>query len=141
MAEAAQPAGAEAPPAGGGPNTGQNDAAEGQEPKGADNGNGGKGSGGGDFLGGMLPILLVMFAVMYFMVIRPQKKKERQRRELLGGVRANDEIVTIGGIHGMVTVVKENEVIVRVDDKTKLRFNRSAVARIIRDGKDLAETS
>ena len=78
--------------------------------------------------------LIVIFMVMYFIMIRPQKKKEAARKALLAGVRVNDDIITIGGIHGTVTAVKENEVIIRAEDKAKLRLNRSAIAHIVKEG-------
>ncbi len=78
--------------------------------------------------------LIVIFMVMYFIMIRPQKKKEAARKALLAGVRVNDDIITIGGIHGTVTAVMENEVIIRAEDKAKLRLNRSAIAHIVKEG-------
>ena len=76
--------------------------------------------------------LIFMFMVMYFVMIRPQKKKEAERKALLAGVQKNDDIITIGGIHGKVTAVMDNEVIIRAEDNAKLRLNRSAIAHILR---------
>ncbi len=124
------------PPEGGAPAKGPQEeqpqkAVEGVEPK----GNGGQPAkpGGMENMFYQLGVpLIVIFAVMYFIMIRPQKKKEAERKALLAGVRVNDDIITIGGIHGTVTAVKENEVIIRTEDKAKLRLNRSAVAHIVR---------
>lgn len=79
-----------------------------------------------------LPLLIIMFAIMYFLIIRPQKTKEKKRLAMISNVRKQDKIVTTGGMHGVVTSVKENEVIVRVDDAkdVKLRIDKSAITSI-----------
>jgi len=87
-----------------------------------------------------LPLLIIMFAIMYFLIIRPQKQKEKKRLALISNVRKQDKIVTTGGMHGVVTSVKENEVIVRVDDAkdVKLKIDKSAITSVIapRDEKE-----
>lgn len=79
-----------------------------------------------------LPLLIIMFAIMYFLIIRPQKQKEKKRLELISNVRKQDKIVTVGGVHGVVVSVKENEVLVRVDDAkdVKLRIDKSAITAV-----------
>ena len=87
-----------------------------------------------------LPLMVIMFAVMYFLIIRPQKQKEKKRREMITNVRKQDRIVTAGGVHGVVVSVKEDEVIVRVDDAkdVKLKIDKSALTSVSapRDGKE-----
>jgi|SRR3990167_5832686 len=79
-----------------------------------------------------LPLLIIMFAIMYFLIIRPQKQKEKKRLEMISNVRKQDKIVTVGGVHGVVVSVKEKEVIVRVDDAkdVKLRIDKSAITSV-----------
>ncbi len=79
-----------------------------------------------------LPLLIIMFAIMYFLIIRPQKQKEKKRLELISNVRKQDKIVTTGGVHGVVASVKENEVIVRVDDAkdVKIKIDKSAITSV-----------
>ncbi len=79
-----------------------------------------------------LPLLIIMFAIMYFLIIRPQKQKEKKRLALISNVRKQDKIVTTGGVHGVVTSVKENEVIVRVDDAkdVKIKIDKSAITSV-----------
>ncbi len=79
-----------------------------------------------------LPLLIIMFAVMYFLIIRPQKTKEKKRLEMISNVRKQDRIVTTGGVHGVVTSVKENEVLIRVDDAkdVKLKIDKSAITSV-----------
>jgi len=79
-----------------------------------------------------LPMILIMFAIMYFLIIRPQRTKEKRRVEMIANVRKNDRIVTIGGVHGLVLTVKEKDVIVRVDDAkdVKLKIEKSAITTV-----------
>ncbi len=79
-----------------------------------------------------LPLMVIMFAVMYFLIIRPQKQKEKKRQEMMSNVRKQDRIVTAGGVHGVVVSVKENEVIIRVDDAkdVKMKVDKSALTSV-----------
>ena len=79
-----------------------------------------------------LPLMVIMFAVMYFLIIRPQKQKEKKRQEMISNVRKQDRIVTAGGVHGVVVSVKENEVVVRVDDAkdVKIKVDKSALTSV-----------
>lgn len=86
--------------------------------------------------GGMLSMLLpfiLMFVVMYFLILRPQKRKEKERKALLSRVKKNDRVVTAGGIHGLVMSVRENELILRVDDAkdVKIKVDRSAIVTVL----------
>lgn len=75
----------------------------------------------------LLPLILI-FVVFYFFIIRPQKKKEQERRAMIEAVKKGDRIVTIGGIHGTVTQVDEGSVLAQVDNNTKLRIDKNAIA-------------
>ena len=81
-------------------------------------------------LGSLLPFLLII-VVMYFLMIRPQNKKQKETEKMLAALKKGDQVVTIGGIHGVVSSVKENTVIVKVDDDAKIEFNRSAISTVI----------
>ena len=78
----------------------------------------------------MLPLLLV-FVIFYFLLIRPQSKKQKETEKMIAALKKGDKIVTIGGIHGVISSTKENTVIVKVDDNTKIEFNRSAIASLV----------
>jgi len=80
-----------------------------------------------------IPLVLI-FVVFYFFIIRPQKKKEDARKKMVEAVRKGDKVVTIGGIHGSVTQVDENTVLIQADTNTKLRVEKSALSNV--SGKD-----
>jgi preprotein translocase subunit YajC len=86
------------------------------------------------FLRFMAPMAIIM-VLFYFMLIRPQKRKEQELREMVRNVKENDRVVTIGGIYGVVTNVQRDaeRVTIRVDETTgaKLKINMSAVARVL----------
>ena len=86
--------------------------------------------------GFLLSMVAVMF-LFWFILMRPQQREQKRRQELLKALKPNDHVVTIGGIHGVVTNVHEERdiVTIRVDDKndTKIRVLRSAIARIVGD--------
>lgn len=97
-------------------------------------GGGGGAQDGGSPIGLFLPLVLIV-VLFYFMMIRPQRRQEQQRKAMLGALKKNDHVVTIGGIHGVVTSIKpdDDEVVIRVDESsnTKLRVTRSSIARIV----------
>ncbi len=79
-------------------------------------------------------ILLAFFGVMYLLLIRPQQKKQKQHAEMVRSVAAGTDVVTIGGLHGRVVAVDDETIDLAVDaDGTLLRFQRSAIARIVTD--------
>ena len=96
----------------------------------------------GNPLGLILPFVLVL-GIMWLLLIRPQRKRDRQRREMLERVRKNDKVVTVGGIHGAVRWVKGDEVMLLVDESnnTKLRMSLSAITRILSEEKEEGELS
>ena len=84
----------------------------------------------GGMAGMLLPFLLVIL-IMYFFLIRPQNKKQKELDKMLSALKKGDKIVTIGGIHGVISSVKEKTVIVKVDDDCKIEFNRTAISSVI----------
>jgi preprotein translocase subunit YajC len=79
---------------------------------------------------GTILYLGVFFAIIYFLMIRPQQKQQKQRQQMLGSVKVNDLIVTIGGIHGRVLKMKDDILTIRIADKTEIEIEKSAVGRI-----------
>lgn len=76
--------------------------------------------------------LLFIFAIFYFMLIRPQKAREKEHQKMLNGLAKNDEVVTTGGIHGTVVNVKEKSVVLRVDENVKIEVERNCIAYVKR---------
>lgn len=72
-----------------------------------------------------------IFAIFYFLLIRPQQKQRRDRDAMLRAVKRGDRVVTASGLHGTVTGITEHTVILRVADQVKLEFDRSAIGRIL----------
>ncbi len=86
-----------------------------------------------------LIMMALIFVIFYFFLIRPQNKKQKETERMIAALKKGDKVVTIGGIHGTISSTKEQTVIVKVDDGTRIEFNRSAIATVITDkpaGKD-----
>jgi preprotein translocase subunit YajC len=73
--------------------------------------------------------LALMVAIFYFLLIRPQQRRARQQRDLVGSLDVGDEVVTIGGIHGVIAEVDDETVTLDVGGGTRIRFIKQAVAR------------
>ena len=76
-----------------------------------------------------IPLALI-FIIFYFFLIRPQKLKDKEHQKMLAGIDKNDEVVTLGGIHGTVVNVKEKTLSLRIDDNVKMEIEKSSVAYI-----------
>jgi len=86
----------------------------------------GGGAGGGGGFSAFVPLIL-MFAIFYFLLIRPQQKKSKQHREMLGSLKKGDRIITGGGIHGRVTGLTDTTLTVEIADKVRVKVNRANV--------------
>lgn len=84
------------------------------------------------FLTTIVPFILIIF-IFYFFLIRPQNKKQKETEKMISALKKGDKVVTIGGIHGVVSSTKEKTIIVKVDDNTKIEFSRSAIATVESD--------
>jgi preprotein translocase subunit YajC len=89
----------------------------------------GGGNGGG--IMSVLPLMIGMFAIMYFLIIRPQQKQRRERESLLRAIKKGDRVVTTGGLYGTVVGLSEHTVTLKVADQVKLDFERGAIGRIV----------
>ena len=86
----------------------------------------------GGIISMVLPIALI-FVIFYVFIIRPQNKKQKETQKMIDALKKGDKVVTIGGIHGVISSVKDQTVIVKVDDDAKIEFTRSAIASVIVD--------
>lgn len=75
--------------------------------------------------------LILMFAIFYFLLIRPQQKQQKKVREMQDSLSKGDKIVTIGGLHGIVDSIDEEKVIVKAGDGSRLTFERRAIRDVV----------
>jgi preprotein translocase subunit YajC len=81
------------------------------------------------FASPLIPFLVV-FAVFYFVVIRPQRQREKQHQLMLKELKKNDDVVTTSGIHGTIVNVKDQTVVVRIDDNVKVEMDKSCIVYV-----------
>src|SRR5437868_7884970 len=88
--------------------------------------------GGG--IGSFFVPLIFIFIIMYFVMIRPQKKRQQEQQKLVASLKSGDRVVTSAGIHGLIANVKENTVLLKVADNVKIEIDKSAVTNVIKEG-------
>ncbi len=86
---------------------------------------------GGGGMGGLIVPMVLIFAVMYFLIFRPQAKKQKQQQAMINALQKGDKIVTAGGIYGTIVGLKENEktLLIEIAEKVKVKITRTSVAR------------
>ncbi len=95
----------------------------------------------GNMLATLLPLVLLL-VIMYFLLIRPQKKREKQVNEMRSNVRVGDEIITIGGICGKVVKTKDESLVIQVGaDKVKFEIMRWSVSKVVENAKPTKKVS
>ena len=88
--------------------------------------------GGG--IGSFFIPLIFIFIIMYFVMIRPQKKRQEQQQNLVASLKTGDRVVTNAGIHGLISNVKETTVLVKVADNVKIEIDKSAITNVLKEG-------
>ncbi len=103
------------------------------------------GTSAGASTGGSMTTTFITFGliilIFYFLIIRPQKKREKETKSMLSAMKKGDKVVSIGGIRGTIALVKETTVVVKVDDNTRLEFTKSAIAQVLEAKKETSEKS
>jgi len=84
-----------------------------------------------NFLLQMAP-LLIIFALFYFMLIRPQQRRQKEHAQLVSGIQTGDKVITSSGIHGIISNVKERTVIVKIAENVKVEMDRGAITSVER---------
>ena len=85
-------------------------------------------------VGGMLVPMVCIFAIMYFLMIRPQQKKEKQLRELVDQLKTGDAVVTNGGIHGIVSNVTDSgTLMLKVADNVRIKVEKTSIATVLKE--------
>lgn len=81
-------------------------------------------------LASFIPIILI-FVIMYFLLFRPQMKRQKEQAKLVSALKTGDHVVTASGIHGLISNVKDRTVIVKVADNVKIEMEKSAVTNVL----------
>lgn len=86
-------------------------------------------------------MMVILFALMYFMMIRPQKKKDKEVKAMRDSLSSGDEVITIGGIHGKVVKVNDEVVVLEMPHaKQRIEFSKWAIGSVTKKGKDKGTT-
>src|SRR5712664_4692626 len=89
---------------------------------------------GGGICSFFVPLIFI-FIIMYFVMIRPQKKRQQQQQNLVSSLKTGDRVVTNAGIHGLISNVKENTVLVKVADNVKIEMDKAANTNVLKESK------
>ncbi len=76
--------------------------------------------------------MIIIFIIFYFMIIRPQKQKEKEHQNKLKNLRKNDEVITSSGIHGTIVNVKETTLVLRIDENVKIEIEKNCISDVIK---------
>jgi preprotein translocase subunit YajC len=90
----------------------------------------GQGQGGSQWMG-LLPLVL-LFVVFYFLLIRPQQKKQKQHKTFLENLKKGDEVVTAGGLYGKITGITDNTVTVEIAEKIRVKVTKNSVVDLVK---------
>jgi preprotein translocase subunit YajC len=82
-----------------------------------------------DILGTLGPLLL-MFILFYFLLIRPQQKRQKSVQQMQTDLKKGDKIVTIGGLHGIVDAIDEDKIVIKCGDGSRLTYDRAAIREV-----------
>jgi preprotein translocase subunit YajC len=86
--------------------------------------------GGGSFLGNPMFMILAMFGIMYFLVLRPQSKKAKEHQKMLSELKKGDDVTTSGGIIGKISGIKDAELTLQLQEGVRVRVLRSAITGV-----------
>ena len=90
------------------------------------------GSGGGGSLISTIIMFGAIFAIFYFMIIRPQQKRAKEREKLLSNIEKGDKIVTSGGVHGTIVGLEDKTALIEIATNVKIKIERSAIGSVIK---------
>jgi len=92
------------------------------------------GGDGGSGIASTLVMFALIIGIFYFMILRPQNKRQKDRQKLLDSLKKGDKVITAGGMYGTIAGIDEKTVLVQVADNVKMKFERSSVTTILGDG-------
>lgn len=89
-----------------------------------------QGEGGGSMVSTII-MFGAIFLIFYFMIIRPQQKRAKEREKLLSNLEKNDKVVTSGGVHGIIAGLDEKTALLQISDNVKIKVERSAISTVL----------
>lgn len=92
-------------------------------------GQGGGAQGGADF--SFILLMVAMFVIFYFLLIRPQQKKQKELKEMIANLKHGDQVITSSGIYGKITAITDQTITLEIAEKTKIKLARNAVGAVI----------
>lgn len=95
----------------------------------------------GGFGGGFLLPMLAIFGLMYFLMIRPQQKKQKEAASMVAALKTGDEVITAGGIHGRISNVKDKSVILKIADNVKIEIEKASVTTVVKTSETEPKTA
>lgn len=90
--------------------------------------------------GTLLPLIL-MFAIFYFLLIRPQQKRQKAVQQMQNDLKKGDKVVTIGGLHGMIDAIDEGKIVIKCGDGSRLTYDRQAIREVTESANDMLAKS
>lgn len=91
------------------------------------------GQGGGGSMISTLIMFGAIFAIFYFMIIRPQQKRAKEQKKMIEALQKGDKVILSGGMHGTIDGLEEKTILVDVGNKVKIKFERSSILSVIKD--------
>jgi len=89
----------------------------------------------GSVIGSFLP-LIILFAIFYFLIIRPQQKAQKSHKEMLGALTKGDDVITTGGLIAVIVKAEEDFIKIKLNDDTIVKLDRAYVAKKVESGED-----
>lgn len=86
----------------------------------------------------MLSVLYIvgLFAILYFLMIRPQQQRQKKHQEMVRNIKLDERVITIGGIYGTIVKIKDNSVVIKVADNVRIEFLKTAISQVISKEED-----
>jgi preprotein translocase subunit YajC len=104
-----------------------------------DAGGGAAGGGPAGFLGNPMILMVAMLAIFYFLLIRPQQRRQKEHKQMLANLQKGDTIFTAGGLRGRITGLDENVVTIEIAERVRVKVNRSSVGGLVSKGEAVPE--
>mgnify|MGYP005845657757 CR=1 FL=1 len=72
-----------------------------------------------------------LFAILYFLMIRPQQQRQKKHQEMIRSLKTDDRVITVGGIYGTIVKIKDKSIVLKVADNVRIEFSKTAIAEVI----------